>query len=82
MTVGPVDLQISPEALMSGEMAIRREIALQLYGRKVFSFGQARHLANLSVWEFQQLLGEKEIPRHYDGEELNEDIAAIRSGDW
>lgn len=34
--------------------------------RKIFTFGQARRLANSSVWEFQQLLGQHHIERHYN----------------
>jgi predicted HTH domain antitoxin len=82
MAVKPINLQISPESLNQGEQAIRQEIAIQLYSQKIFTFGQARHLANLSVWEFQKLLGEKEVSRHYDEEDLAEDIATIQTGDW
>jgi predicted HTH domain antitoxin len=82
MAVKPINLQVSPESLNQGEQAIRQEIAIQLYTQKIFTFGQSRYLANLSVWEFQKLLGQKEIPRHYDDEDLAQDIAAIQSGDW
>jgi predicted HTH domain antitoxin len=77
MTVKTINLQVSPESLNQGEQAIRQEIAVQLYAEKIFTFGQSRHLANLSVWEFQKLLGQKEISRHYDAEDLAEDIANI-----
>jgi predicted HTH domain antitoxin len=82
MTVNTINLRVSPESLNQGEQAIRQEIALQLYAEKVFTLGQSRHLANLSVWEFQKLLGQKEISRHYDEEDLAEDIATIQTGDW
>ncbi|MBW4632906.1 MAG: UPF0175 family protein [Iphinoe sp. HA4291-MV1] len=41
---------------------------------------QACRLANLSVWEFQQLLGQQKIQRHYSEIELAEDVATIQSG--
>jgi predicted HTH domain antitoxin len=82
MTVKPINLQVSPESLNQGEQAIRQEIAVQLYAQKIFTFGQARDLANLCVWEFQKLLGQKEISRHYDEEDLAQDIATIQTGDW
>jgi predicted HTH domain antitoxin len=82
MAVQPINLQVSPESLDQGEQAIRQEIAIQLYVQKIFTFGQSRHLANLSVWEFQNLLGQKKISRHYDEEDLAQDIAAIQTGDW
>ncbi|MBD2774732.1 UPF0175 family protein [Iningainema tapete] len=53
--IAPINLQISPVSLSQGEQAIRQEIAQQLYAQNIFTFAQARRLANLSVWEFQQL---------------------------
>lgn len=82
MTVKPLSLQISPETLNQGEQAIRQEIAIQLYSENIFTFGQARHLANLSVWEFQKLLGEKKVSRHYDEADLEQDMATIDMGNW
>ena len=58
----PINLEISPETLTQGEQAIRKEIALQ-FAQNIFTFGQARRLANLSIWEFQQLLGQQNIQR-------------------
>ena len=79
MAVKPINLQVSTESLNQGEQAICQEIAAQLYPQKIFTFGQARHLANLSVWEFQKFLGQKQISRHYDEEDLAQDIATIQS---
>lgn len=77
--VDAIQLEISPDTLNQGEQAILREIAIQLYARKIFTFGQARRLANLSVWEFQQLLGQHQIERHHSETELAEDINAVRA---
>ena len=52
-----INLQLFPDSISQGEQAIRQEIALQLYDQNIFTFSQARRLANVSVWEFQQLLG-------------------------
>jgi predicted HTH domain antitoxin len=82
MIVKPLNLQISPETLNQGEQAIRQEIAIQLYSENIFTFGQARHLANLSVWEFQKILGEKKVSRHYDEADLAQDMTTIEKGDW
>nr|WP_277347877.1 UPF0175 family protein [Haloarcula rubripromontorii] len=38
------------------------------------SFGKAHALAELSHREFQSLLGDREIPRHYTDTELAEDL--------
>ena len=80
--VEPINLEISPASLCQGEQAIRQEIALQLYAQNIFTFGQAHRLANLSVWEFQQLLGQKNIDRHYNETDLAEDISTIQTGSW
>ncbi len=47
--MNPINLQLSPDSLSQGEEAILQEIALQLYDQNIFTFGQARRLANLSV---------------------------------
>ena len=77
-----INLELSSDILSQGEQAIRQEIALQLYAQNIFTFGQARRLANLSVWEFQQLLGQQKIPRHYGETDLSEDIDVIQAGYW
>lgn len=80
--VQSITLQISPDSLNQGEQSIRQELALQLYAQNIFTFSQARRLADLSVWEFQQLLGRHQFPRHYGETDLVEDISAIQTGDW
>ncbi|MDR9895651.1 UPF0175 family protein [Aetokthonos hydrillicola Thurmond2011] len=47
--IEPLNLQISRDSLNQGEYAIRQELALQLYAQNIFTFAQARQLANLSV---------------------------------
>lgn len=54
--------------------AMKQELAVALYARDILSFGKACALADLSNHEFQTLLGEREIPRHYTEEELAEDL--------
>ena len=76
----PLTYKYRPVSLSQGEQAIRQEIALQLYAQNIFTFGQARRLANLSVWEFQQLLGQQKIERHYNEADLDQDISTIQAG--
>lgn len=57
---------------------LRRELAVALYARGILSFGKARELASMDVYEFGSLLGERQIPRHYDDDDLREDIAYAR----
>jgi predicted HTH domain antitoxin len=59
--------------------AMKRELAVSLYTRDVLSFGKARALAELSSQEFQKLLGDRQIRRHYTDEELAEDLEYARS---
>jgi predicted HTH domain antitoxin len=59
-------------------LAMKRELAVSLYARDVLSFGKARALAELSKREFHELLGEREIPRHYTDTELAEDLDYAR----
>jgi predicted HTH domain antitoxin len=54
--------------------AMKEELAVSLYARDVLSFGKARALAELSPREFQDLLGDRKIPRHYTEAELAEDL--------
>jgi predicted HTH domain antitoxin len=43
--------------------------------RGILSFGKARELAGLSKYEFGLLLGRRDVPRHYQAEDLQDDIA-------
>ena len=56
------------------EQEFRKELALALYQRGVLSLGKARLLAKMTRWEFEELLGQRKIPRHYTQRELEEDI--------
>jgi predicted HTH domain antitoxin len=53
---------------------LRKELAVQLYAQQFLSFGKARQLAQLSKWEFAEMLGRHGIARHYDGQSLQEDL--------
>jgi predicted HTH domain antitoxin len=53
---------------------LRQELAIQLYAQHLLSFGKARQLAQLSKWEFAELLGRRGIERHYDEKSLQEDM--------
>lgn len=68
-----------PEDRKEGEL--RRELALALYREKMLSFGKARELAQLDPYQFAQLLGDREIERHYGPVELEEDQAYALEGD-
>ena len=56
---------------------LRRELALHLFEQDKLSFGKARELAEMSVWDFQQLLGSRDISVHYDVEAYENDREAL-----
>jgi predicted HTH domain antitoxin len=69
------------EALVAARMTpeeLRLELALALYQRGKLSFGKARELAGVSAWAFQEMLGLRGIPVHYDLPEYEEDLAILR----
>jgi predicted HTH domain antitoxin len=60
---------------------MRRELAVRLYQKGLLSFGKARELARLSKWDFHLVLGEEGMVRHYDIEELKEDMRTLETLD-
>jgi len=78
---GTLTLEVSGETLEAvklppGEVEreFRRELALGLYQRGILSLGKARLLAQTTRWEFEELLGQRAIQRHYTEADLEEDI--------
>jgi predicted HTH domain antitoxin len=61
-----------PPAEQEGEL--RKELALALYQRGALSYGKARRLAAMNRWEFETLLGNRQIVRHYIENDLRGDI--------
>ena len=56
------------------EREFRKELALALYQRGILSLGKARILAQMTRWEFEDLLGQRRIVRHYTDADLGTDI--------
>ena len=44
----------------------------------MLSFGQARRLSGLSVWDSLELLRKREVQLHYDIAELEEDLKTLK----
>ena len=65
-----------PEGRMEQELMV--ELAIALYGKGALSFGKARELAGMGGYEFGHLLAERNIPRHYGKEELEDDLGYAR----
>lgn len=66
------------DATQMNRRELRRELALTLYAQKRLSLGKARELAGLSLWEFRQWLATRRIEAHYDEEDLQGDMEALR----
>jgi predicted HTH domain antitoxin len=56
---------------------VRQELAVRLYAKDLLSFGKARELTNLSYGEFSDLLAREEVARHYDLEDLAQDLQTL-----
>lgn len=72
-----VDALRLPREEVEGEL--QKELALALYQRGVLSSGKASVLAGMTRWEFEELLGQRQIRRHYTEKNLEEDIEYARS---
>jgi len=74
-------LSISRELELATHMTaqeIRRELAVQLYVQGKLSMGKARELAEMTVYEFQCLLGSRGIPVNYGVEDFLDDLDTIQ----
>ena len=57
---------------------LKIELAVHLYKERRLSIGHAREMAGLSLWEFRQILASRQISPHYDVDDLEDDISALR----
>jgi len=76
-----VAIEIPREILHVTRLTVRelkQELAIYLFQQGKLSFGKARELAEMTVWDFQQVLGSRGIPVHYDLEEFEEDLVFLK----
>jgi predicted HTH domain antitoxin len=76
-----ISIEIPREIVHATRMTpeeLRRELAIYLFQQLKLSFGKAREMAGMTVWTFQQLLGSRGIPVHYDSEEYEEDLSTLK----
>jgi predicted HTH domain antitoxin len=74
-------LQIPQDILDSSRLTVSElkvELAVYLYTQRRLSIGKARELADMSLWEFRQLLSSRRISPHYGEIDLDEDMATLR----
>jgi predicted HTH domain antitoxin len=67
-------IQLPPKEKL---LRLRHELAIRLYQTELLPFGKARELAQMSKWEFHELLGKENIIRHYDLTELETDLETL-----
>lgn len=56
------------------ETRLRTELAIALYAQGILPFGKATELAETSRYGFADLIGQREIPRHYTDGDLIQDL--------
>jgi predicted HTH domain antitoxin len=61
------------------EEEFRIKLALVLFEKNVFTFGQARRFSGLSIAAFQDLLAKHQIAMHYDWDDYQEDLKTLES---
>jgi len=74
-------LEIPQDVLDSARLTVDQvlvELAVHLYEQGRLSIGKAHELADLSLWEFRQLLGLRQIAPHLAAEELEQDLETLR----
>jgi predicted HTH domain antitoxin len=64
-------LRVPPDDV---EAELYKELALALYQRGMLSSGKASALSGLTRQQFEDLLGQRKIKRHYGEAELEEDL--------
>jgi len=64
-------------ATRMNEQEIRRELAVHLYAQGKLSAGKGRELADMTVAEFQCLLGSRGIIINYGPEDFRDDLDTI-----
>ena len=57
---------------------LKRKVAVHLYAEGRLSVGKARELADMSLWEFRQLLALRKIPVHFGLDDLQNDTATLQ----
>ncbi|MBL8188952.1 MAG: UPF0175 family protein [Acidobacteria bacterium] len=75
-----MSIVIAHEIIQSARMTaaeLLQELALALFQREKLTTGHANRLAGMSQWQFQQLLGSRDIPIHYDIEDFEADLRTL-----
>jgi predicted HTH domain antitoxin len=74
-------VEVPQEILDSARLTpaeLKVEMAVHLYEQGRLSVGKARELADMTLWEFRQLVASRRISPHYDEADLDEDLVTLR----
>jgi predicted HTH domain antitoxin len=75
-----MSVTISDEILSATRMSeaeLKQEIAIMLFQKEKLTLGQASNLAEMNQFQFQNLLASRQIPLHYDLEDLAADVKTL-----
>ncbi len=75
-----MSIVIADEVMQSTRLTaaeVMQELALALFQREKLTMGQASRLAGMSQWQFQQLLGSRDIPIHYSVADFEADLRTL-----
>lgn len=72
---------ISDEIVQSTHMTdneLRTEIAVMLFEKDKLTLRQAARVSGMQPFDFQRLLGSRNIPIHYDVEDFDSDVTNMK----
>jgi predicted HTH domain antitoxin len=73
---------VIPDEIMTAtrmtESEMKQEIAIMLFQKEKLTLAQASRFAGMNRIAFQHLLASRQIPVHYDIEDLEQDIKNLR----
>lgn len=76
-----VSITIPQTVLYASRMTpeeLRRELAIYLFQQNKLSFGKAREMTGMTIWDFQYVLSQRGISVHYDIPEYEVDLKALQ----
>ena len=79
-----LSITVSEDLLQSVRMSaeeLQREIAILLFEREKLTLAQASRLAEMSRFQFQNLLASRGLSVHYDVQEFEQDLVTLRDLD-
>ncbi|HET7626440.1 MAG TPA: UPF0175 family protein [Verrucomicrobiae bacterium] len=65
-----------PEIKMT-EREVKQELAFSLYAARKITLVQAADIAEVGLFDFQAMLRDRQIPQHYNEQDLENDLLAF-----